>query len=303
MARKYALAIVSIVIFVTLAYCGVVNYNQPQFNGRLYYSDGPNLVEMNLNTGEKKDVIKTDEPANKTDNRRRTSRTNYDVSRDNNLIAYEEDIFATKTIGEIAAPTRYLVVMNRHERQRSIFRQNVKDMIISPLSISPNAKMLAFIADTRDTKGDPTLKVIRLSDGKTILSSIPAYNNSPTWSPDGTKIGFTDKWSRPVLIRLVDKKKEVLPGSGSPIWSPNGKLIAVNGEYIWSKKDKKKVPLKLPELAIVVGWAPDSEYLLYSLEDCTMHCSIYAYDIESKKASIILSNSGEGGAYPVIWRH
>jgi Tol biopolymer transport system component len=222
-----------------------------------------------------------------------TDRTHYDISRDNRYVAYLETVH---THSKPSAAWHLIVV--DIPRGKTVFKQSTGGPVLFPVSFSPDGTMLAVICGE---VGTPTLRVVRLSDGRAVLSSIPAYNNSVSWSPDGSQAGVTDVWVRPVLIRLADKKRDVLPGRGSPRWSPNGKFISVDS-MLWLVRERRMVKLKLPEHAIVTGWTPDSKALLYTQEDALKRYPLYVYDIGSNKVSKVMADQGGSDTYPTVWR-
>ena len=292
---RVLLYIVVVIIVLLECYLAGCSANS-QFSGRLYFSENHNLVELNLKHDTKKNVL------NLHSNKRgiNLDRAHYDVSSDSRYIAYVETLYTRSTKTGKLSPSRHLIVLDLY-RRKITFKQILRDPILFPVSFSPDSKMLAIVHNASNKQGTPTLEVVRLSDGKTILSSIPAYNNSVAWSPIGSHIGITDVWARPVIIRLSDKKREILLGHGSPRWSPNGKYIAVD-EKLWLVQKKRMINLKLPDRAIVIGWSPDSRFLMYTQEDDAKHYPLYAYNIDTQTILKMMSDNGGSDTNPTIWR-
>ena len=289
--RRRWLAAVCLVTALLLCYGAGCNSGSRR-SGRLYFPEGDNLVSLDLKNGKKQTVLRS----RRLEHALVTQRTHYDVSRDNRYIAYVETTYG-RDIDDTRPQLQTLVVLDRR-RHTTALREVIADYVVFPVALSPDGKMVAIICES-DSKDRPvTLRVLRVADGKQILSSIPAYNNSATWSPDGSRVGISDLWSRPVIIRLSDRKKEVLPSSGIPMWSPDGKFIAIDETHMWLTAQRKMVSLKLPKDAILTGWTPDSKSLLYTYEDMLKRYPLCTYDINSGQTSKVISDQGD----VAVWR-
>jgi dipeptidyl aminopeptidase/acylaminoacyl peptidase len=103
--------------------------------------------------------------------------------------------------------------------------------------ISPDAKRLAFSREDQDGRSDIfVLNLARTSE--TRLTSGPANNENPVWSPDGTQIAFTSdrEGTSNLYLRAAD-------GSGSD------QLLLKNGD--------RKFPF---------DWSPDGKFLLFGVQ-------------------------------------
>lgn len=74
---------------------------------------------------------------------------------------------------------------------------------------SPNSKYLAFLRSTIDAEGNQieSLSYVDLQDGQLIDLCINAHTGTPIWSPDSTKIAFSQQiqsGEQPRLISIID---------------------------------------------------------------------------------------------------
>jgi Tol biopolymer transport system component len=105
---------------------------------------------------------------------------------------------------------------------------------------SPDGGKIVFVSDRNGTYDVYTMD----ADGKNVqqLTNTPEYENYPQYSPDGKRIVFISKGEKGSVLCIMDSdgktKKEVAPqpwvvdglvvGSyGVPVWSPDGKRVAV----------------------------------------------------------------------------
>jgi PKD repeat protein len=101
---------------------------------------------------------------------------------------------------------------------------------------SPDGSRVLFIGNTYDNWGE--ILVLNLADGSVAnLTNHPAYDGSPAWSRDGTKIAFaSDRDGLAELyvmnadgsnpVRLTDH----IGFRGQPVWSPDSGRIAIGCE-------------------------------------------------------------------------
>jgi Tol biopolymer transport system component len=264
-------------------------------DGFLYNADSGRLVERELKTGATRQILKLAD----TSSGAKLTRSHYDISRDRTSVAYAE-VSADSTDKD---DTRRYVVVYDIKRDKTIRRLDISGRVVFPLSISPDGKHIAVIAESKDGS-IPQLRVFRMSDGRSILSSVvEAYNGSPTWSPSGTRVAIANRSVKPVIINLADMKKTILPVQGHPIYSPDGKYVVVGESHLWSSSTKKLTKVGLTDKCNVVGWSPDSTRILYTKEDRCEHYSLYAYDIVNGRSRLIAADCGSSDTYPTLWRH
>jgi hypothetical protein len=95
--------------------------------------------------------------------------------------------------------------------------------------------LLAFVSDRDGT--DDLYLVQATGRGLRRLTSSPAVESEPAWSPDGTRIafvsldaGFTDLYVLDVRTQAVVRLTQDAELEGSPAWSPSGDNIAFVGD-------------------------------------------------------------------------
>ncbi|MGI8882827.1 MAG: TolB family protein, partial [Pyrinomonadaceae bacterium] len=113
------------------------------------------------------------------------------------------------------------------------FDEMMKIKRVGDPQLSPDGSMVAFT--TGEVKFDANktnTQIYTVSiDGSNLkqLTKGDASNNSPRWSPDGTKIAYTTGGQIWTMDADGDDKKQITKlssGAGNPVWSPDGKLIA-----------------------------------------------------------------------------
>jgi len=101
------------------------------------------------------------------------------------------------------------------------------------------------------TKGDP-IKLKRLVAGR-----------QACWSPDGTKIAYTNHgiW----IMEWDKKKKQQLTKTGeAPAWSPDGKYLAYADRGIWILSLEDKSKRRLTSRGYDPSWSADGHRIVYA---------------------------------------
>jgi TolB protein len=98
---------------------------------------------------------------------------------------------------------------------------------------SPDAKRIAFLADSRNTPGARIVVMSANGSHRHVIAKVPllgptqdeAFNlQRPSWSPDGTRIAFVGA-SGITIVRPDGSDGIVLPEGLHPSWSPDGKSL------------------------------------------------------------------------------
>jgi TolB protein len=100
---------------------------------------------------------------------------------------------------------------------------------------SPDGSMIAFSSDVNAAPGEHDIYVMNKDgSGLTQLTTDPAFESGPAWSPDGTRLAF-GRWVGPndfeiFVVNLDGSGLQQLTddpalSSGSPSWSPDGSKI------------------------------------------------------------------------------
>ena len=96
-------------------------------------------------------------------------------------------------------------------------------------AFSPNGRQIVFVRET--STYDNVVKIKTDGTGLTHLQSGAYRTRSPSWSPDGTKIAYSDRWDSyepeeyVITMRPDGTGVKYLPQGISPDWSPDGSRI------------------------------------------------------------------------------
>ncbi|HXF43754.1 MAG TPA: S41 family peptidase [Pyrinomonadaceae bacterium] len=142
---------------------------------------------------------------------------------------------------------------------------------------SPNGRQIAFISDA---SGEEELWLVD-QDGTSqpiqVTTGSRAQKYEPRWSPDNSKIAFSDKDGRLYVVTLATKQVQMIVDAANGLimdyeWSPKGKFIAfsmqnplgLSSVYIWSA-ETSKVQRITPEMfsANSPVWDTNGDYLYF----------------------------------------
>jgi Tol biopolymer transport system component len=132
---------------------------------------------------------------------------------------------------------------------------------------SPRGDRLAVTGDFDE------IRVYRVSGPGGTQTPNRFPGNSPSWSPDGTRIAFhTKRYPRALFVARADgsHRRWLLAGS-SPVWSPDGRWIAfLDGRctqiYVIrpARRSRRQVTHERCGAEYGIFWAPDSRRLIYA---------------------------------------
>jgi Tol biopolymer transport system component len=146
---------------------------------------------------------------------------------------------------------------------------------------SPDSKQIVF-SDMNDQVYGGTIYVVSAEGGspRKLLPEDHEYQNSPYWSPDGSKIVFNagpsgaDFSGPDYNVRILDldsRQVTTVPGSASmlgPRWSPDGRYLVSGTEdelhlKIFDFKTQQWSELAQKGLVDSPEWSRDSQYIYF----------------------------------------
>jgi Tol biopolymer transport system component/DNA-binding winged helix-turn-helix (wHTH) protein len=131
------------------------------------------------------------------------------------------------------------------------------------------------------------------------LSEPPMYPLNPRWSPDGTSILFSDRYSKSYIVSAEGGSPQpILPedagSQADPNWSPDGRKIAFSPLGFWGPKNENLRILDLAshQVTTVPGsvgvwsprWSPNGRYLAALSPDPPM---LRIFDMETQHWSAL----------------
>jgi dipeptidyl aminopeptidase/acylaminoacyl peptidase len=178
---------------------------------------------------------------------------------------------------------------------------------------SRDKKWIAFIVAQDD--GNTDLRVVSVDGQSTLtLTDTGAEESDPVWSPDSTRIAFTQRIGTQTNIMTVDLQSSVVrkladgPASGLR-WSPDGKWIVFVADMLQPRDERREnedifvVPSEGGAPRVLTpgtprfrenspDWAPDSRRIVYSSEE-NGYSNLYILDVESGMRHTLTTGSSE----------
>jgi Tol biopolymer transport system component len=182
------------------------------------------------------------------------------------------------------------------------------------LSLSPDGKLLAFASTKKQEKGEgEALRIYTVPvEGGPATLLTDSWTREPAFSPDGTKLAYvkirylkpyetrSDVWVMPVQGGPPVQVADMLNRARSPVWSPDGKMIAFLTEPSQNSESKELwiVPVSergrpvagptkigLPNATddLLGGWTPENKIALFF--SSPEHEAIYTVPASGGKAT------------------
>ncbi|WP_066626979.1 S41 family peptidase [Labilibacter marinus] len=169
---------------------------------------------------------------------------------------------------------------------------------ISNASASPGGKRIAF-----EARGEIFNVPVKEGFTLNLTQSSGAFDQNPSWSPDGKTIAYWSDKSGEYEIWLQDSeskteaKKLTKRGKGfgyDLFWSPNNKMLAfideTNTIYVIDAESGQTTKIAQSEWNIghwsrfyyPISWSPDSEWLTYTLDQENANGAIMVYNVKAK---------------------
>jgi len=108
---------------------------------------------------------------------------------------------------------------------------------VSDITVSPDGTKVAFVVtrmDSSENSYKSDIELVDVASGRLKrLTTHPASDTSPRWSPEGTRLAFVSERGGDPQIWVIDigggeatKLTSAEGGATDPVWSPDGKMIA-----------------------------------------------------------------------------
>jgi Tol biopolymer transport system component len=175
--------------------------------------------------------------------------------------------------------------------------------LLSRVAFAPDGQRLAY--QRRNREG--YFIWISTIEGGTPVQPIPrgvaAYQDAPTWSPDGNWIAFTyllsdGKWRlgkmRPGLKADLTMIREDVNFPATPVWSPDGRWISCeleNGLYIVSP-DGRDQRLVSEDSWLRHTWSPDSARIIAVRQTIDYRLQLVSIDIATREERVLTADLG-----------
>ena len=161
--------------------------------------------------------------------------------------------------------------LNRRPSRVSAARQ------VEDFELSPKGERALFVA-----RGDLFTVPIEKGATRNLTNSSGAHDKHARWSPDGRRIAFVSDRGGEEQVYLVAQDGSAAPEAlttdheamlYAPEWSPDGARLAYTDKdgkvYVLGVADKQRVEVADDRYGRVfdLAWAPDSQWLAFSLQD------------------------------------
>jgi len=165
-------------------------------------------------------------------------------------------------------------------------------------ALSPTGVRAAF-----EARGEIFTVPAEKGDYRNLTQSSDAHDRSPTWSPDGSQLGWLSDASGEYQLMLgdplgVSKPRAIsLPTTGffsAPAWSPDGTRILLQDNHLnlWTIEVASGQATKIdtesyadPLRSFDATWSPDSKWIAYSKSLPSHLRAIFIYSLAEKKAN------------------
>src|SRR5215217_251955 len=169
--------------------------------------------------------------------------------------------------------------------------------MIRNATLSPTGTRAAF-----EARGEIFTVPSEKGDFRNLTQSSGAHDRGPTWSPDGTHVGWLSDASGEYQLMIGEPtgvtppRAVALPANAfydSATWSPDGTQILLedNHNNLWAIEIASGAATKIdtnnypdPIRQFNPAWSPDSQWLTYSKNLPTRLRAVFAYSWSEKKA-------------------
>lgn len=188
--------------------------------------------------------------------------------------------------------------------RRRLFSARSPQLPFYDLAWSPRGGELAF---TWARNGGLEVWLLRLNGNIARLTS--TWGQHPSWGPDGKRLAYA-ALKGIVVVNVATRKTHRVRGtakSACPLWSPNGKWIAVCSKATARAKEYSAIEILTPSGSrrqrlisgagmFPVAWAPQSNAILFLKGDETMGRRLFVVSLRDGHVTSVPGTEGAIGS-------
>jgi Tol biopolymer transport system component len=135
---------------------------------------------------------------------------------------------------------------------------------------SPDGKTILFTrTQLDDDLGENSLMTIDAGGGEPRPVELPTEASGGVWSPDGSKLAYTEEPSYEIVVADADGGSprrvtdDTMRGAWDPTWSPDGERIAFQGDALYVVDADGSNLRRLDTYGEKPDWSPDGTQIVF----------------------------------------